>query len=254
MRANSDAAPFNAGVSGGLSFERWLGTSATVPLTITSGGNVGIGTNAPASALEVSGGVRAKKGLPDNVNSSQMGFSFEQDGDSGMFSVGGTSSTGSDIAIVTDGAERMRLSISGNVGIGTTAPAYRLDVVGGVNASGGFTSVSDIRLKDNIHYMDSKSILNKVISLNGIYYYWKNKNIFGKEKQLGLIAQEVLKVFPESVKKDSKGYLSVNYSSLVSVLIESIKELKVENSILKEKLEEQNKRIERLEYLYSQQH
>jgi len=39
-----------------------------------------------------------------------------------------------------------------------------------------------------------------------------------------LLAQEVKKVFPELVKENEKGELSVNYIGLIPVLIESIKE------------------------------
>lgn len=43
-------------------------------------------------------------------------------------------------------AERMRITSSGNVGVGTSSPAYRLDVQGGsVNASGGFCMAGDCR-------------------------------------------------------------------------------------------------------------
>ncbi|MGZ3790519.1 MAG: tail fiber domain-containing protein, partial [Bacteriovorax sp.] len=44
-------------------------------------------------------------------------------------------------------------------------------------------------------------------------------------KQIGLIAQDVEKVFPEAVKKNSEGLLSVSYSNLVAPMIEAVKEL-----------------------------
>ncbi len=57
LRANSDAAPYN-GVSGSLSFERWIGTGATSPFLITSTGNVGIGTLTTPTKLTVNGGIK----------------------------------------------------------------------------------------------------------------------------------------------------------------------------------------------------
>ncbi|WP_118975209.1 tail fiber domain-containing protein [Taibaiella koreensis] len=57
-------------------------------------------------------------------------------------------------------------------------------------------------------------------------------------KRLGLIAQEVEKVFPELVKKDSSNYLYVDYIGLIPVMIEGIKEqeelIEVQNAKIKE--------------------
>jgi hypothetical protein len=47
-----------------------------------------------------------------------------------------------------------------------------------------------------------------------------------KYKHSGLIAQEVQRVFPEAVGRYDK-YLGVDYSALVPLLIESIKDLKL---------------------------
>ena len=47
-----------------------------------------------------------------------------------------------------------------------------------------------------------------------------------KEHKIGLLAQEILKVFPELVKEgnDKNGTMSVNYQGLIPVLINAIKE------------------------------
>ena len=53
---------------------------------------------------------------------------------------------------------------------------------------------------------------------------------------IGVIAQEVEKVFPEVVADRENGYKAVKYEKLVSVLIEGIKELKQEVETLKAKV------------------
>ena len=65
------------------------------------------------------------------------------------------------------------------------------------------------------------------------------------KKKIGLLAQEIQKLFPELVSADDKNRLTVNYQGLVPVLINALKEQ--QNEIVK--LKEQEKRIERLEKL-----
>ena len=53
-------------------------------------------------------------------------------------------------------------------------------------------------------------------------------------EQIGLIAQEVETVLPQIVSSPQDGYKSVDYTKLTAVLIEAIKELKTENTVLKQ--------------------
>jgi hypothetical protein len=112
---------------------------------------------------------------------------------------------------------------TGNVGIGTASPGYPLDVVGGVNASGGYTSVSDGRLKTDMQPLADS--LSKVLKLQGITFHWIDRAKYGDDRQIGLIAQELEKVFPELVKTNAQGFKSVNYSGLVMPTIEAVKSL-----------------------------
>jgi len=85
----------------------------------------------------------------------------------------------------------------------------------------GITVSSDIRLKENFESMSNA--LELVSQLNGLYYTWKKDAGTDKPRKLGFIAQEVEKVIPELVKTDSEGMKSVDYVSVVPVLVEAIK-------------------------------
>ncbi len=118
---------------------------------------------------------------------------------------------------------------NGRIGIGTESPSYKLHVVGRVK-SNGINETSDVRFKENITALENS--LDKILLLRGVNYKWKTDDYpemgFEDGKQLGVIAQEIESVFPEVVHTDSEGYKSVEYSHLVPVLIEGIKELNTE--------------------------
>jgi trimeric autotransporter adhesin len=66
--------------------------------------------------------------------------------------------------------------------------------------------------------------VDNVLKLQGVQYDWKGKKKFSDKHQIGLIAQDVEKVFPEVVMTDSKtGMKSVMYDHLVSPIIETVK-------------------------------
>ncbi|NIA28741.1 MAG: hypothetical protein GWP06_02365 [Actinobacteria bacterium] len=121
---------------------------------------------------------------------------------------------------------------SGRVGIGKSNPHYALDVEGTIR--GENVSPSDVRLKKDIIAIDNA--LERVVSLRGVNFRWRS----GKKEndlQIGLIAQEVEAVFPEAVSTDEDGYKSIAYDKLVAPLIEAIKELKIENDKLRQRIE-----------------
>jgi hypothetical protein len=138
----------------------------------------------------------------------------------------------------------------GNVVVGDTAPvdqAYTLDVRGIIHTV-SVVADSDIRLKKDIHPIESAAA--GIYSLRGITYSWNDlalsRGITDVARQLGLVAQEVEKVFPEAVKNSADGSLSVNYSALVAPVIETLKDLHKENqAATKEvtRLRDENKNI-----------
>jgi hypothetical protein len=100
---------------------------------------------------------------------------------------------------------------------------------GNMTIGGDVVVSSDARLKANI--VSLGSTLAKLLLIDGKTYTMK-KN--GKQK-IGVLAQDIQKVFPELVTTDDKDMLAVNYQGLVPVLINALKE--------------QNDKISRLEKL-----
>ena len=109
-------------------------------------------------------------------------------------------------------------------GIGTTQTAeasttklYFNPSTGTLNAT-IFNSLSDIKSKQNIQTI--KNSLEKVLKLRGVSFEW----IDNKNKAIGVIAQEVEQVLPETVTENENGIKSVSYDSIIGLLIEAIKE------------------------------
>jgi hypothetical protein len=87
-----------------------------------------------------------------------------------------------------------------------------------LTVGGDIVVSSDARLKANI--VSLGSTLAKLLLIDGKTYTMK-KN--GKQK-IGVLAQDIQKVFPELVTTDDKDMLAVNYQGLVPVIINALKE------------------------------
>lgn len=85
----------------------------------------------------------------------------------------------------------------------------------------GHSCTSDERLKKNITKL--ASVTEKVAKLKPVSFDWK----FGKtkKKSIGLIAQDLEKIYPELVHEGVHGYKSIEYDKLTAILISAIQEL-----------------------------
>ena len=109
-----------------------------------------------------------------------------------------------------------------NLAIGNTYAGYELYVEGNVYASQDISAFSDARFKENVEPIENA--LEKVCSIGGYTY---NK-IGDSRRNAGVLAQEVMTVLPEVVHGSEESNYSVSYGNIVGLLIEAIKELKLE--------------------------
>ena len=110
---------------------------------------------------------------------------------------------------------------------------------GSLTVAGDVTISSDARLKSNIVALGPTLI--SLLQLEAKSYTMKNDK--EQKQKIGLLAQEVQKVFPELVSEDNNGMLAVNYQALVPVLINALKELESETSTLESQMSEFEKLI-----------
>jgi hypothetical protein len=93
--------------------------------------------------------------------------------------------------------------------------------VGGVLSTSWFTllDISDIRIKDNIQNINFT--WTSLDNIHGIHFNYNNS----AKREIGLIAQDVLKEYPEVIFETPEGYYGIYYEKLVPVLLEAVKNL-----------------------------
>jgi hypothetical protein len=201
---------------------------------------VGIGTTVPGHALHVAGNVRATGHwfwepstnwyCDANANNQEFSFDLRNQGTyTGCYWHVWSDKNNRQILVVRGDTERV------GIGPGVINPGYTLHVDGTIYASGEITGLSDQRYKKDIEPLTDS--LTKVTQLRGVSYRHLDQET--DKTHMGLLAQEVAEVYPDTVSYDEKNdRYSLNYISLIAPMIESIKALKAEVETLKSELRE----------------
>jgi len=228
-------------------------------LTVLRNGNVGIGAINPATKLDIAGGnnwdLSNTEGDFRVGNSNyriKMGIALDGGG-----SGAATIRSAGGIERLSLGANNTNLltlnGATANVGIGTETPSQKLHVIGNILATGTIMP-SDARFKKNIEPIHNS--LEKIRQINGVTYYYRYTEFkdlgFTDKEQVGVIAQEVEKVLPQLVFTDDKGYKAVDYTKLVPLLIEGIKEQQKQIETSKDEVEKLKQQVAELKKIVEQ--
>jgi hypothetical protein len=113
------------------------------------------------------------------------------------------------------------------VGVGSTAPEFRLDLPNIGNADGRgranqWVTYSSARWKENVETIDGA--LDMVKQLRGVSFDWKKEH--GGSHDIGFVAEEVGRVVPEIVswEKDGQWAQGLAYDRITALAVEAIKE------------------------------
>ncbi|MCP4709724.1 MAG: tail fiber domain-containing protein, partial [Planctomycetes bacterium] len=143
------------------------------------------------------------------------------DADSASIQLNGGGGAGGTILLEADES-----TSSGRIGVNTLSPAYEIDVVGTICATGGMCRQSDSRLKENVEPLSGA--ISLIQSLEPVRYNWRHEEYpdrrFPDGNQMGFIAQEVREVLPELVSQGSDGFYSLDYAKLTPILVGALKQ------------------------------
>ena len=183
-------------------------TNTVARMTISTAGNVSIGTTTPSSqnldvrtsstegSMAIGNGLRLVRS--QNSNFIQSGIDANSSG----------SAADLRFTNINNANTFMTLTSTGNLGIGTTSPAYQLELSTDSAAkptTNTWTISSDIRLKENIEDANLDICYNVIKNASLKRFKWKDDYIeahkIRDKHSLGFIADDIEKLYPKSVNK-----------------------------------------------------
>jgi hypothetical protein len=203
--------------------------SFTQAMTLDNSGNLAIGTTSPAGyrLRLVSSSSDADVVRWENSGGTIYGLLGVSTTNSLCYAGTGTSNS---FAFITNNTERMRISSTGGLSVGTTANPG----AGAIYATSNITAFysSDAKFKENVQ--DIQDPLGIVTAIGSKTFDWTDEYLkdhggeneyFLPKQSFGVIAQDVQKVFPQAVRTREDGSLAVDYEKLAILSFGAIGQL-----------------------------
>jgi len=224
-------------------------------------GQVGINKTKPKAELDMEGGFVIEVNDPEafvletdsGIQMIKIDTSFSADKHNQITLRGGNTTTGlwlkdrNDNTIMNFDTKHAKIGFR----IGTAEPSHTLQVNGSAQKTGGgnWSTPSDRRFKKDIQPI--RGALNDMLRLQGVNFEWIDPagqgNLTGE--QMGMIAQDVEKVFPDWVSTMPDQYKDLTPYGFFPLTVETFKEM---NNNMDEKFSEIDRKINELEQLIEQ--
>jgi hypothetical protein len=224
----------NAYVYGANPFGIW--TNGSQKVIVTSGGNVGIGTNSPTALLHLQSSASTAQHIYASGAGSYSSTSFFNTTTGYGYDIGfGGSSTIAPNSFYIYGGSSASVKFS----INSSGSAFFSSLgTGTVTAtSGTLSTISDMNLKNEDGFINNA--LEKVMNLKPRYFHWKEESGLPTDlRQLGFFAQEVNEALGEeaaNTPKTENDKWGIYDRGMIAFLTAAIQELKAELDILKNK-------------------
>ena len=200
---------------------------------VLSGSTIQIdGTLEGASPLKIGGEVTFGGDIKFGPNN-EAKISFQSSPTNALVISGSNANGG-----VTISGSAVNIGTFVGIGVGEGNATHALTLPDNSNASGqvkanAFVSYSSIRYKENVKPL--RSAVDTIGKLQGVSYSWKDTG----KKDFGFIAEEVGKILPEIVEwsADPQYANTMDYTRIISFLVEAVKEQQKKIDILTERLD-----------------
>jgi hypothetical protein len=208
----------------------------TSAIDVSASGNVGIGTDSPASLLEVQKSGSAAEVLVERADT----------GVQGIITAGGNyvfigAKSNHDFRLLANDDAKMVVTTSGNVGIDNDSPGQLL-VVGAAGTTycdgTSWATTSSRELKENIRNLTTDEAFEALVGLNPVRFNYKMKK---DKERVGFIAEDV----PDLVATETRKSLVT--MDILAVLTKVVKEQQKMMQQQQKTISELNKRISELE-------